>query len=98
LHAFLDRFGAGLDIPQASAIRDLWRVWNGMVRPAELARAWADFLAHREGIAQHSQRWAEQLLSHEELAVGLVNFCANIGKFKVIGNYSPPLLLHRLTI
>jgi uncharacterized repeat protein (TIGR03837 family) len=84
LHAFLDRFGAGLDVPQASAIRHLWRVWNGMVRPAELAQAWGDFLAHREGIGHHSQRWAEQLLRHEELAAGLVNFCADIGKFKVI--------------
>ena len=81
LHAFLDRFGNGLDVQTASAIRHLWRAWNGMVRPAELGRAWQDFLSHRKPIADHTVRWAEGLFRHKELTAGLVNFCAGVGQF-----------------
>jgi len=83
LHAFLDRFTAGLGDADAQAIRQLWRAWNGIARPAELARAWEDFVARREVIARHTEHWARELVRVNELAAGLVEFCGDIGKYAV---------------
>jgi len=80
LHAFLDRYTAGAVPAHALAIRHLWRAWNGLVSPAELALAWEGYIAQREDIARHAVRWAEQLAQQEELATGLVKFCAGIGQ------------------
>jgi len=80
LHAFLDRYTAGTSPQVAGSIRHLWRAWNGLVSPPELAAAWDRFFAEREVIARHAMRWAEQLARQEELAAGLVKFCAGIGK------------------
>jgi len=83
LHAFLDRYTAGMDPVLANAIRRFWRVWNGMASCAELREAWGAYLLHREAIARHTTRWAEQLADQGELAAGLVKFCAGIGQYLV---------------
>ncbi len=83
MHAFLDRYTADLDDAHADAVRHLWRVWNGIVRPAELQQAWEDFIAGRGAIARHAERWAARLAEQDDLATGLVNFCAGVGKCRV---------------
>lgn len=80
MHAFLDRFTRGLDPATETAVRHLWRTWNGIVRPAEFQQAWETFLARRTEIARHAANWAMRLSGHEELASGLVKFCASVGK------------------
>jgi hypothetical protein len=80
MHAFLDRFTKGLDPQTETAVRHLWRTWNGIVRPAEFQQAWEGFLARRTQIARHAAHWAMRLSAQEELAAGLVKFCASVGK------------------
>lgn len=80
MHAFLDRFTQGLDPATEAAVRHLWRTWNGIVRPAEFQQAWETFLARRTEIGRHAMNWAMRLSGREELAAGLVKFCASVGK------------------
>jgi len=80
MHAFLDRYTADLDESSQTAIRNLWRAWNGIVRPSDFKLAWDAFLARRQDIARHTTSWAMRLSGHEELAAGLVKFCASVGK------------------
>ena len=80
LHAFLDRYTGGLEAPPAEALRRLWRAWNGISRPSEMAQAWQAFAAHARTIERHARGWANSLESHHDLATGLVEFCADIGQ------------------
>ncbi len=83
LHAFVERFAAQAADPAHQVLRELWRAWNGIVNPGELARAWESFIAQRDATAGHGVQWAEMLARGPELAAGLVEFCADIGKFRV---------------
>jgi uncharacterized repeat protein (TIGR03837 family) len=76
LNAFLDRYLADIDEATAQSVRHLWRVWNGMVRPAELASAWQQFVGHRAAIERHTAQWAQRLAALEGLAASLVRFCS----------------------
>lgn len=80
LHAFLDRYTAGTSPRLSGAIRHIWRAWNGLAAPGELSAAWECFAAERNALARHATRWAEELACPEDLAAGLVKFCARIGK------------------
>jgi uncharacterized repeat protein (TIGR03837 family) len=84
LHAFLDRFAPGLDPAAEQALRQFWRVWNGIVNPSELAWAWEHFVAHRADFARHGEDWANERARGPELAAGLVEFCADVGQSPVI--------------
>jgi uncharacterized repeat protein (TIGR03837 family) len=83
MHAFLDRYTRGLDASSEAAVRHLWRAWNGIVRPADFQHAWEVFLARRQELVRHATSWGMRLAGHEELAAGLVKFCADIGKCRV---------------
>lgn len=80
MHAFLDRFEAELDEGARAAVRNLWRAWNGIVRASDFKLAWDAYLAHRQVIARHTTSWGMRISGHEELAAGLVRFCASVGK------------------
>jgi len=83
LHAFLDRYVDGLGDPAPEALRQLWRVWNGIARASEVADAWCQFNAHRAAIERHTALWAEGLAARKDLTSGLVEFCADIGQLTV---------------
>lgn len=76
LNAFLDRYLADIDEAPARSVRHLWRVWNGIVRPAELASAWQQFVAQRAAIERHTAAWAQGLSALDGLAASLVRFCS----------------------
>ncbi len=74
LEAFLQRYCAELDDTPAAAIRALFIAWN---TGADLTEAWHGFLAQREAITLHTQRWRDELASQPDLATSLVKFCAS---------------------
>jgi len=76
LNAFLAHYGQELAAAQAAAVRDLWRAWNGIVRPGALAQAWGRFLDHRTELEAHGRVWARQLAALDSLVANLVRFCA----------------------
>jgi len=75
LNAFLDRHCEGLAPEPAAAMRDLWRAWNGIVRPAALADAWSRFLEHRRVLDRHAGVWASGVAAGGGLAAKLGRFC-----------------------
>ncbi len=77
LNAFLDLYCTGLDQPSASAIRQVFAVWNEAGdNKAGFGVAWQDFLVQRKNIAQHTRHWRKNLNEHPDLTTSLVKFCA----------------------
>lgn len=75
LHAFVDRYGAGLEPEVVVALREFWRLWNrGEASPAILGAAWRRFRSYAEELRVHNAAWAAHLRSHQDLAANLVRF------------------------
>ena len=70
LDAFLSLYCENMDSSVASAVRAMWRAWNGNGNAA----AWRDFLKFRAELDAHGKSWAEQL-SGNNLASNLLDFC-----------------------
>ncbi len=77
LHAFHERYGAGLSADAAAAVRDFWRQWNLKEPPAPaMATAWRRFWTHRAEIEKWGREWALSQVSHGDLASNLVIFAS----------------------
>lgn len=75
LHAFVTRYGAGLEEEAVHAVREFWRLWNrGESDASVIGSAWRRFWSHREDLQAHNAAWAAQLRSHGDLAANLVRF------------------------
>ena len=72
LHAFLARYGEGLDASVDDALGAFWGAWNGLVEPASIARAWSTFARALPRLATHARAWADRLARLPELAHELV--------------------------
>jgi uncharacterized repeat protein (TIGR03837 family) len=81
LHAFLERFGAGLSDGGALAVRRLWDVWNGVEGTAPVAPSWNQFLACQSMLLPYCRDWAQQLAANN-LALNLLDFCRETGKIR----------------
>jgi uncharacterized repeat protein (TIGR03837 family) len=77
LHAFVDRYGAGLEDDTQAALRELWRLWNrAEADPAVIGAAWRRWWAQREELDAHAAAWAARQRTHGDLASNLVRFTA----------------------
>lgn len=75
LHAFHERYGAGLSDDAALAVREFWRQWNLLEPPAAaLATAWRRFWTHRPELDRWGRDWARGLIANGDLASNLVRF------------------------
>jgi len=75
LHAFLDRYGAGLEPQALWNVREFWRPWNrGEPSPEILGAAWQRFWNLREELQAHNAGWAANLRANRDLATNLVRF------------------------
>lgn len=65
-----------LDAPGdvAQAVTGLWQYWNGMPGAPDARRAWADWLAVRDGIAAHAGAWPARLAEAGKLTEKLAEF------------------------
>ncbi|HEY0665282.1 MAG TPA: elongation factor P maturation arginine rhamnosyltransferase EarP [Gallionella sp.] len=80
LLAFIGKYGAGLPLDAAQALRGLWATWNG--EPEGLpGKAWNDFLAHRSTLRENSVQWARQLVDNN-LALNLLDFLRETGRMR----------------
>jgi uncharacterized repeat protein (TIGR03837 family) len=84
LSAFLARYTAGLDRPQAAAFTSLWDAWNRGAQPdfaetvrPSLAEAWAQFTARRGALTQHARAWTAALATRRDLGAELADFIDN---------------------
>jgi len=73
LNAFLDLYGAELDPEASTALKGLWRSWNGSGEL--LAGFWQKVQAHSNVLRSHAKRWEKQMLAMPDLATNLANFC-----------------------
>ena len=75
MHAFVDRYGSGLEPDTAQAVRELWRLWNrGETSSAVMGGAWRRFWSHADDLRAHNAGWAAHLRSLGDLATNLVRF------------------------
>jgi uncharacterized repeat protein (TIGR03837 family) len=75
MHAFVDRYAAGLAADVADAVREFWRLWNrGETSARVLGRAWERFWSHRDTLAAHADQWVRQVAELGDLAGNLVRF------------------------
>lgn len=77
MHAFMDRYAEGLSAEAATAMRELWRLWNrGETSPAVIGSAWRRFRAARAELTAHGELWATRVRHLGDLATNLVRFAA----------------------
>lgn len=74
LEAFLARYSSALEVDAANALRDLHLAWNGA---GEAGAAWDAFIAAREALEAHAERWAGEQGRRVDLASALVKFCTD---------------------
>lgn len=75
LDAFLELYTATMPIPMATVVREMWSCWNG--RNELNAEVWMNFLALRESLMLHNEKWVNQLMAQEDLGTNLVQFVEN---------------------
>ena len=73
LGAFLDVYCAGMAPDAATAVRGLWRGWNG-VAPAGIAESWRGFRASLPVLTTFAPAWAGRLAGLGGLATNLEKF------------------------
>lgn len=75
LHAFMDRYGTGLEPDVQTATRELWRLWNwGETDAQVLGRAWRAWWSQRDELDAQAAAWAARQRTHGDLAANLVSF------------------------
>lgn len=77
LHAFMDRYGAGLGREHREAFTGLWEGWN---RGGDLASAWPAFASRLGAFTEHARGWSLAQAARRELAAGLADFADNVLK------------------
>ncbi len=79
LEAFLELYCRKLPAHAASAMRDLWRAWNGS--GDSMVYAWSEFLSAHAEIDRRAMAWAEEL-SKNNLALNLLDYFQEIGTMR----------------
>ena len=74
LNAFLEIYCADASPEVAAAIRQMFLAWN---LEGGVGEAWSAFAASYSAVARHHRRWLQTLLAQDDLASGLVKFCAS---------------------
>ena len=74
LNAFLEIYCADASPEVAAAIRQMFLAWN---LEGGVGEAWSAFAASYSAVACHHRRWLQTLLAQDDLASGLVKFCAS---------------------
>lgn len=75
LHAFVNRYGEGLEADSVTAVREFWRLWNrGETSAAVLGTAWRRFWLLRDDLQAHNAGWAARLRTLGSLSTNLVRF------------------------
>jgi uncharacterized repeat protein (TIGR03837 family) len=72
LDAFLARYCAGLAVDAATTLRGFALAWNG---EGDAAATWQPFVAGREALSAHAERWAAERAGEADLASALSKFC-----------------------
>lgn len=80
LQALLDLYNAPLSDRTRHAVQGLWKVWNGGVSDGDV---WNDFAAAFGELTPHAQNWA-RLLSENDLALNLLDFCQKVGRMRAL--------------
>ncbi len=77
LRAFLEAYGAGLELDARVPLVTLWEAWNaqGAVRSAGLQDAWGSLYAHPGTLRNHCRNWAGRIETAGDLAANLAQFC-----------------------
>lgn len=75
LEAFLKLYTKSMPASMATTVRELWCAWNGGI-PFDSA-AWVNFLDLQKPLTHHNEFWIAQLLQHQDLTSGLVQFVEN---------------------
>ncbi len=74
LEAFLQRYCADMGSSLRHVVEAMFRSWN---TGEGVANAWRNFVYSLPEIDRHNREWARQLARQDDLATGLVKFCAN---------------------
>ncbi|MBI1394944.1 MAG: elongation factor P maturation arginine rhamnosyltransferase EarP [Betaproteobacteria bacterium] len=75
MHAFVTRYGAGLDDDAIAAVREFWRLWNrGETSASVIGAAWRRFWNLRDDLRAHNAAWTAGLRALGDLAGNLVRF------------------------
>lgn len=75
LHAFVNRYGEGLEQDTVDAVREFWRLWNrGESAAAVLGQAWRRFATHLDDLRTHGAAWTTHLRTLGNLTENLVGF------------------------
>lgn len=74
MEALLALYTAGLDRAAASAVRGIWRLWNGIPGGEGMAASWAAWRAQQATIERHAESWCGQLGTAGSLAAKLAEF------------------------
>jgi uncharacterized repeat protein (TIGR03837 family) len=84
VEAFLDLYCEGLPQDAASAVRGMWRAWNGVGNEATcpVAETWRDFHAQRIVLKQYAPIWSDKLAEAGELSEKLAQFCQDKLKYR----------------
>ena len=75
LEAFLALYSAALPPAVRGDIGAFWQAWNTGGASLPFHTAWPAYWQHRLVLADHAQRWSDQLAGHTDLATGLAQFC-----------------------
>lgn len=80
LHAFLDRYTAGMPADLRKSLIDIWQTWNGAAQhDNEFSAQWAAFNKYVPLLQSHIKRWEQQLQQHGDLAGNLLRMIQEIG-------------------
>lgn len=73
LAAFLALYTADMSADSAQALAAFWYAW---LHHGDIASAWRVLQVHQSVLALHAQSWAAAQSQQQDLAAGLVQFCA----------------------
>jgi uncharacterized repeat protein (TIGR03837 family) len=80
LQAFLLLYSSQLSRSANQAVKELWQAWN---EESASAQAWPAFTAELSKLNRHAQHWPQQL-AENNLALNLLDFCAEIGRMRAL--------------
>jgi uncharacterized repeat protein (TIGR03837 family) len=75
MHAFLDRYAAGLDAAAVSVQTAMFDAWNW--QRGDAGACWNAFSAGLGNLARHAGDWAARIAQGKNLAESLAQFCEN---------------------
>jgi uncharacterized repeat protein (TIGR03837 family) len=80
LEAFLMLYGEQLSRSANEALHGMWNAWS---MESEAGQWWPAFIAVRGEFERHARLW-EQQLSENNLALNVLDFCAEIGRMRAL--------------